>query len=299
MAYSCRRSGREPDESVSLCDIREERGVKTVPSFIRVETEEFFIEKYTLKKPMADMHFHNAYELYYVLDGSRDYFIEDGFFKVHNGELVVVPPGALHRTAGKGATRFLVFFTSDFLERFFSKPLCRMLIMPLRPVVLHPLPADRDRLTKLLISLLQEYESYQKEKNAEREAGMALLLSDLLRLMAKLPDAADQQEKKDSRLAQIVKYINENFNEIASIEDITTRFYISKYYFCKLFRKNMGISLFAYINTLKIQKACEIMRNEKCTLTEIATRCGFNTSSYFCKTFKKIIGISPSEYRKQ
>ena len=61
----------------------------------------------------------------------------------------------------------------------------------------------------------------------------------------------------------------------------------------------MGISLFAYINTLKIQQACEIMQNEKCTLTEIATRCGFNTSSYFCKIFKKIIGISPSEYRKQ
>lgn len=270
-----------------------------MPTYIHVETNYFFIEKYTLKKPMSDMHFHHAYELYFVLTGSRDYFIEDHFFKVNEGELVVVPSDALHRTAGKGATRFLVYFTPEFLDCFFSEPICKTLTESLQPAVLHPLPEDRDRITKLLISLLREYESYQKEKTAEKESAIALLLSDLLRLIAKLPKAEVKKKNLDSRITQIVKYINDNYSEITSIEDITNRFYISKYYFCKLFRKNMGISMFAYINTLKIQKACEIMQNEKCTLTEIATRCGFNTSSYFCKTFKKIIGISPSEYRKQ
>ena len=210
-----------------------------MPESIRVETNYFFIEKYMLKKPMSDMHFHHAYELYFVLAGSRDYFIEDHFFKVTEGELVVVPSDTLHRTAGKGATRFLVYFTPEFLDRYFSEPIRRLLTASLQPVVLHPLPTDRDRLTKLLISLLQEYELYQKEKTIEKESVIALLLSDLLRLIAKLPNAIGQKDNPDSRLTQIVKYINENYGEITSIEDITTRFYISKYYFCKLFRKNM------------------------------------------------------------
>lgn len=272
--------------------------MKCVATFIRVKTKDFHIEKYHLKTPMANMHFHHAYELYFILTGTRDYFIEDQFFKVGDGELAIIPSDALHRTAGKGATRFLVYFTPEFLEHYFTKPTCDLLTAPLKPAVFHPSPENRARLTELMSLLLREYERNQKEKTAERGSEIAFLLSDLLRLIAKLPNAAEQNENPDPRNARIVKYINENYSEITSVDDVAKQFFMSKYYFCKLFRKNMGIPLFTYINTIKIQHACSIMRGEKCNLTEIATRCGFNTSSYFCKVFKSVMGISPSEYRK-
>lgn len=270
-----------------------------MPNFIHVKTKDFLIEKYTLKKPMADMHFHNVYELYYILSGTREYFIEEQFFKLEEGDLAIVPSGALHRTAGKGATRFLIYFSPEFLERYFTEPIRDLLTAPLKTAVYHPSQENRTRITELMTALLQEYELNKKERSAPREGTIALLLSDLLRLIAKLPNAAGQKENPDPRSAQIIKYINENYTEITSVEDVANRFFMSKYYFCKQFRKTMGIALFAYINTLKIQQACSIMEKEPCCLTEIATRCGFNTSSYFCKVFKSIMGVSPSEYRKQ
>lgn len=277
----------------------EAKGVIRVPNFIHVKTRNFLIEKYTLKKPMADMHFHDAYELYFILSGTRDYFIEEQFFKLGEGDLAVVPSGALHRTAGKGATRFLIYFSPEFLERYYTKPIRDLLTAPLKTAVYHPSQEQRTRIMELMTTLLQEYELNKKEKSAPREAAIALLLSDLLRLIAKLPNAAAQKENPAPRSAQIVKYINENYNEIFSVEDVANHFFMSKYYFCRLFRKTMGIPLFTYINTIKIQQSCLIMEKENCTLTEIATRCGFNTSSYFCKVFKNIMGVSPGEYRKQ
>lgn len=269
-----------------------------MPNFIHVNTKDFYIEKYSLKTPMADMHFHRACELYFVLAGERDYFIGNQFFKVGEGDLAVVPPDALHRTAGKGATRFLIYFTPEYLERCFTKSICDLLISPLKATVFHPSTEFRTRMMELMSSLLREYEWNQKERTTERDSKIALLLSDLLRLIAQLPNTVEQKENADPRSEQIVKYINENYNEISSVEEVANHFFMSKYYFCKLFRKNMGISLFTYINTLKIQQACSIMRGTKYSLTEIATRCGFNTSSYFCKMFKRIMGVSPSEYRK-
>ena len=50
-------------------------------------TPDFHIEKYTLKKPQPDMHYHHSYELYYILEGEREYFIGDMFFKAKKGDL--------------------------------------------------------------------------------------------------------------------------------------------------------------------------------------------------------------------
>ena len=92
-----------------------------MPTINYVKTKDFFIEKYTLKQPQGDMHYHHAYEIYYVLDGEREYFIGDKFFKVSSGDLVWVPKDMLHRTDGKGATRFLLYFKEDFWANTYPK----------------------------------------------------------------------------------------------------------------------------------------------------------------------------------
>ena len=246
------------------------------------------------------MHFHRAYELYFILTGSRDYFVEEHFFKVGEGDLVIVPSEALHRTAGKGATRILIYFTPEFLSEFFSAPICEMLTACLKPTICHPGSAERERMLDIMNTLLRDYEQYQREKTQEAKSVCAVHLLNLLQLIRELPlSAAPEKEFPDPRIAQIVKFINENYSEISTVDDVAGKFYMSKYYFCKLFRKNIGVPLFTYLNTIKVQQACAIMREGPCSLTEIATRCGFNTSSYFCKVFKSIMGISPSQYRKQ
>ena len=76
-------------------------------------------------------------------------------------------------------------------------------------------------------------------------------------------------------------------------------FFISKYHLCRYFRKNLGVSLVAYLNTAKISQACNMMKQGERNMSKIAMECGFNSSSYFCKVFKKERGISPTEYQKK
>ena len=91
-----------------------------MPQLIYQAIPEIYIEKAVRKSTMPHMHDHDAFELYYLCRGEREYFIGDQFYKIGEGDLVLIPPNLLHRTAGKGATRFLLYFSGVFLHRFFT-----------------------------------------------------------------------------------------------------------------------------------------------------------------------------------
>ncbi len=253
-------------------------------------TPDFYIEKAVGKATMPHMHDHTAFELYYLCRGEREYFIGDKFYKIGEGELVLIPHHLLHRTAGKGATRFLVYFSEAFLRRFFSDGMLSALPLD-RPLVFRTDRELRSNMEKELDAMLAEY----------ADGKLCLAVSRLCRLLlilANTPNAYTAASFSDRRIAQIVRYINEHYSEITDIEQIAERFFISKYHLCRTFNKNLGLPLVSYLNTIKIRAAAELMQNEKLNLTEIATRSGFNSSSYFCKVFKAEKGVAPTVYRK-
>ena len=261
-----------------------------MPSLTYDTIPDFYIEKAIGKATMPYMHDHHAYELYYLCRGEREYFIGDQFYKIGEGDLVLIPHNLLHRTAGKGATRFLLYFSETFLQRFFTNEMISSLPLSC-PLIFRPGKELRSVIESELTSMLSEYSDGAMPFLANR-------LCHLLFSIAKAPNGYGDTPFSDRRIGQIVRYINENYSEINDIEQIAERFFISKYHLCRTFNKNLGLPLVSYLNTIKIRAAAELMRNEKLNLTEIATRSGFNSSSYFCKVFKAEKGVSPTVYRK-
>lgn len=255
------------------------------------ETEDFFIEKATHKTSMPMMHYHAAYELYYLCKGEREYFIGDAFYRVKEGDIVLIPQSVLHRTAGKGANRYLVYFSREFLNRFFTGEMLDALAIN-RPTVFRAEEKTRARLEVQLEELLRAY------TNAQPDALLAGGLYQLLFAAATSPNLYERDVYSAGRIGEIIRYINENFSSIESIDEIAAHFFISKCHLCRIFSKSLGLSLVAYLNTIKVRAACDLMRRESATLTEIACRCGFNSSSYFCKVFKEEKGITPTAYRQ-
>lgn len=251
---------------------------------------DFYIEKAVGKTTMPHMHDHHAFELYYLCRGEREYFIGDQFYKIGEGDLVLIPHYLLHRTAGMGATRFLLYFSEDFLRRFFTDEMLSSLSFD-RPIIFRADKNLRAEIENELSAMLTEY----------TEGAIAIALSRLCRLLliiSSAPNGYTAVPFSDRRIGQIVRYINENYGDINDIGQIADRFFISKYHLCRTFNKNFGLPLVSYLNTIKIRAAAELMQNEKLNLTEIATQCGFNSSSYFCKVFKAEKGVSPTVYRK-
>ena len=246
---------------------------------------------------MASMHFHSAFEVYYLINGEREYFIEDRFVKITDGDLLLIPPNTLHRTAGKGASRVLLHFTEEFLLRYFSREMIDRVIREKQVKVFRASRAEREKMEGILSSMLLLYTDQE-----DADIDFPALAFYLLELLFEISSAKNNYVARcysDQRISHIMQYINENYTKIASIEEIAERFFISKFYLCRLFAREMGMPLISYLNMVKVRAACSLIETEPLTLTEIALRCGFNSSSYFCKVFKAEMGVSPSAYRIQ
>lgn len=268
-----------------------------MPQILFEETPPFYIEKEAFKAPMAAMHYHHAFELYYILHGEREYFIGDRFYRMFEGDLVLIPEGMLHRTAGKGATRFLVYFSKEFLATYFQNDL--LCALPLQePFVFRADARMRETLEHDLGNMLSAFENACDTDRTARALSAARLGS-LLLMISRAPNHYMPESFTDERMAEIVRYINEHYSDIESIDSIAKHFYISKYHLCRIFNKNLGVPLITYLNTIKVRAAMRLMESDKLNITEIATRCGFNSSSYFCKVFTGEMGMSPTAYRKR
>ena len=264
----------------------------------RVGSAYFYIEREVLKTTLHVMHSHSSYELYYLVKGEREYCIEDRFFKITAGDIVLIPGKILHRTAGEGGLRYLVHFSHGFVEKFFTDTALEPLLKD-QAVVFRPENREGTQIQAILNMMLSEFIQAERERIPQNEPLQAGYLYQLLFLMAYSNNTYVPYDYADERITKIIQYINENFNQINDIEEVAEQFFISKFYLCRFFKKKLGISLVSYLNKIKIMEACRMIQGGETNLTEIAIKCGFNSSSYFCKVFKQEKGISPTEYRKR
>ena len=95
------------------------------------------------------------------------------------------------------------------------------------------------------------------------------------------------------------QYIDDNYNNRITLDEISEYVGISKYYFSALFKKETGNTFSNYLNTVRIEKAKQMIKDPKVTISDVAFEVGFNDYTYFCKTFKKFTGMTATEYRNK
>lgn len=96
---------------------------------------------------------------------------------------------------------------------------------------------------------------------------------------------------------RVIKFIQRNFYNKISNQDIAKVCSCSDSTICHLFKKIMGINIHKYINELRLSYAKELLKTSNLSITTIAYKCGFSDYNYFAIKFKKEIGLSPSQYR--
>ncbi|BBH18815.1 DNA-binding response regulator [Paenibacillus baekrokdamisoli] len=99
---------------------------------------------------------------------------------------------------------------------------------------------------------------------------------------------------------QIMQYISEHFSEESlTIPAIAQNMYLTPTYVCKIFKNKTGKTINQYITEVRIEKAKELLKEEKIKLLEISHRVGYLSPNHFAKTFKKLTGMNPSEFRER
>ncbi len=94
-----------------------------------------------------------------------------------------------------------------------------------------------------------------------------------------------------------IEYIENNFTDRITLDEISKRSAMSKNSFCALFHKLTGHSFNSYLNICRIKKATEYIKDGY-KITAIYGLCGYSDFSTFYRNFKKIMGISPKEFKK-
>jgi YesN/AraC family two-component response regulator len=93
-------------------------------------------------------------------------------------------------------------------------------------------------------------------------------------------------------------YIEKNLTDDIDLENLASSACLSKYHFCRLFKKRLGITPMKFVTFMRIEKAKEIIQKDNITISAVAIHVGFNDLSSFINQFKKFTGMTPYMYKK-
>ena len=127
-----------------------------------------------------------------------------------------------------------------------------------------------------------------------------LVKSSFLALLTCLRKNQTQPTSSPSDMVQkAVEYINRHIGENITIDNLCREIHISKYHFCRQFKKVTGFTVMDYLLKTRIVTAQSMLTDTLLPIGEISSLCGFSSSSYFCRVFKEHTGATPLQYRRE
>jgi AraC-like DNA-binding protein len=105
-------------------------------------------------------------------------------------------------------------------------------------------------------------------------------------------------ETNNSRVNRIHEYLMKNYQNEVDLEEVAEVVHMAPASLCRFFKASTGLTVFAYLNKIKIDYSCKLLLNTDQNIVDISYDCGFNNLSHFNKQFRKFIGKTPTEFRK-
>ncbi len=241
-----------------------------------------------LRQPVK-AHWHDGIELLFCLRGTGKVVAETEELTLRPGELTIINSGVLH---------YIPFSPGDDCLYY-------CLIVDPDLLAASPLPLGEKRLRsqvndpavrEIYLQIVNELEQRAPYYKEAAKGSITLLFSLLFRNWAE--DHAPAANHSPEMVKKAILFLQNNFKENLSIDDVCRHVGFSKFYFCRCFRKVTGRSVLEYVQDLRCAHARELLESDSCTVSECAALCGFSDVSYFTKVFKRQTGTLPSQLRR-
>lgn len=259
-------------------------------SFIEFDKSERKIEW-----SMNKLHSHTHYEVYFLLKGTRSFFLSNALFTLEAGTLVVIPPFAMHKTEGGPFERININVSPEFLDGFQKKvldDLAQNICIKLN-----------DKNLKEIKNILKEIESVDKLQKYSQNLTKTLF-GYLVFILSKINKGntaickTTTFQNTSPLVLKIIDYLNKNYDKNISLATLESKFFLSKTSLCKQFNKETNCTIKNYLLNIRLNKAQFYLTKTKKSILEISEICGFCSQNYFGLIFKQKIGLSPLNYRK-
>ena len=134
-----------------------------------------------------------------------------------------------------------------------------------------------------------------------RDMRINQLLSELM--VCIMSESWHPEDKKASpkraSVVEIKEYLDQHYADRIVLDELSTQFFIDKYYLAKSFKNQFGLSITTYLQNIRITKAKQLLRFSSKTVEEIGYEVGLGAPAYFSRVFKNTEGVSPKTYREQ
>lgn len=267
--------------------------------------EDLFSIQYMMRIGSSSMprpHEHPHFELYYLLSGERVYFMNGNVYTVKKGDMMIIHPHDLHSTASSDKLEFeriLVNFSQTFIEEG-DFHLAKILQESNSGLMRIPVE-EQPEIERILCRMVDECEKAESHYSSYVRSLLNELLIRLHRisLLQQPEDAHEHEHPMHHRVSEIAQYINSNYDQKITLEQVAKQFYISPSYLSRIFKRLTGFHFREYIQVVRIREAQKRLVNSTDSVQFIAEQTGFEHIAHFNKTFKKLSGTTPLRYRKE
>ncbi|WCO01566.1 AraC family transcriptional regulator [Psychroserpens ponticola] len=266
-------------------------------SSIKVMKQEAYMGE---KKPF--WHFHPEVELVYVNKGKGKRHIGNHLSYFNNSQLILIGANLPHNGFTDRLTingsETIVQFRPEFLgDYFFNVP---------------EMEGISNLFERSKSGILFGVKTKQKigkkiEKLSEKEGFKKILvLLEILHGLAKSEDytilnadgfAFEAEPQDSARIDIIFKYVNQNFTQHITLDEIADKVSMTVPAFCRYFKKVTGKTFTKLVNEYRVVHATKLLSESQMSIADVSYECGFNNFSHFNKLFKEFTGKSASKYR--
>ncbi len=262
-------------------------------------------EKHGAPTGASAMHYHNFYEIIYVMEGEYSSLLGNQTYHMKTGDFLLIDSNVMHKYQHiekkyDSSKRIILWITKNMLEKLSDGEMDLTACFQGGESCAYHFPIYyeemlRGYLLKLAMSDILDMEATGAKEVMDR--GYLTLFFVYLNLLCSRKEYLFSEERTSMHplVDEISRYIDTHISEPISVEDLANLVHMSKYHFLRKFKDITGVTAHTFITNKRLIRASEMLKNGQ-NITQVYQSCGFSDYSAFLRNFKKTFGVSPGKY---
>jgi len=242
-------------------------------------------------------HFHDReFEILHILSGDGTMMIKDKLYSLSPNTVFFISGSDAHCSMPENPSVYIrnkINFSKDLLTSLSEQLNCNDIV--------DELFSGGNAVKLPLETSLKVDECFLKLHESESLGEIPPLVL-FLNIFAIIETVAENNKKSvpciKNKISDVIEYINKNINQKLSLDAISKSTKISKYYLCHSFCEAVGMTVFEYVEFVRIAKAKQMLSETSESISAISVAVGYDSFAYFSKVFKKRENMTPNQYRK-
>ncbi len=273
------------------------------------EDESFSIGIFQDNLEKSTWHYHNNFEISFITEGSGKRIVADSIEEFQPGDLVFIGSSLPHVWIADKEQRVISDRTLEMVYLQFSSYIFfpQLLELPEFKNVKRAIEMS-ERGIQVVGQTLNEVSEIMLQlpylKGFDRINFFFRLMDIIGKSDSNISLASEDFMRKqfkpaNKRIGLLHDYLMNHYREDIDLQHLAGLVSMAEGSLCRFFKMNVGISIFEYLNRIKVEFACKLLMDPEMGIVDVCFDSGFNNLSHFNKQFRKYNGVTPSEYRKR